>query len=325
VPEFELPLNLVRDVERHDAAEAPRRAWLADLPQIVDELARRWSLDLGQPFQPGGTASWVAPARNGMGAKLVLKVGWRHDESEHEAEGPRSWRGKGTVLCVDALMFGQTSALVIEACDPGAALSNVLPSHEQDAVAADLLRQLWIDPPPGHPLRTLASMCDRWAEEFEAKYAGIDPNSGWTLDSPGPASSCSGVCRATPSTPRCCVPTCTRRTSWLPGASPGWSSIRSPTLATRPMTRCNTCSTSLIASRTPSASPNGWPRSSTSTSNASSSGSSPDVYKSRPTGRICERWRPPSRHDTRFASLTVSGLSRSAYGICRVVRGRGLR
>jgi streptomycin 6-kinase len=68
-------------------------------------------------------------------------------------------------------MVGDTSALLLEACEPGTSLSRALPAAEQDAVVAGLLRRLWIDPPAGHPFRTLASMCDWWADEFEEKYA----------------------------------------------------------------------------------------------------------------------------------------------------------
>ena len=33
----------------------------------VAELADRWSLRLGEPYQPGGLASWVAPASDAAG------------------------------------------------------------------------------------------------------------------------------------------------------------------------------------------------------------------------------------------------------------------
>jgi len=149
---------------------------MADLPLIVEELAARWSLALGRPFQPGGVASWVAPARNPAGDHLVLKVGWRHDEALHEADGLRVWNGNGAVRLLDGLMAGDTSALLLEACEPGTTLSQVLPAAEQDAVVAGLLRRLWIDPPAGHPFRTLQSMCDWWADEFEEKYAAARSN-----------------------------------------------------------------------------------------------------------------------------------------------------
>lgn len=172
---FELPADLVRDVEMYDGADAPRRTWMAALPEIVAALSRRWSLEVGRPFQPGGCTSWVAPAVDHAGDRVVLKVGWRHPEAEHEADGLRAWRGEGTVRLIDAVLFEDASALLLELCEPGTALSAVLPAPEQDLVVVELLRRMWIEPPPGHPFRPLSVMCDRWADEFERNYAASDP------------------------------------------------------------------------------------------------------------------------------------------------------
>lgn len=162
----------MRAVEDDDEVDSARRTWMAALPLIVDDLARRWSLEeVGRPFQPGGVASWVAPVSAAGGEHLVLKVGWRHDEALHEADGLLAWNGRGAVRLLIALTVGDTSALLLEACEPGTALSQVLPPPEQDIVVAGLLRRLWIEPPAGHPFRTLQSMCDWWAEEFEEKFA----------------------------------------------------------------------------------------------------------------------------------------------------------
>lgn len=158
----------------NDSAGSPRRIWMAALPEIVADLSRRWSLEVGRPYQPGGCASWVAPAVDDSGARVVLKVGWRHAEAEHEADGLRAWRGEGAVRLIDAVRFEDTSALLLERCEPGTALSDVLPGLDQDVVVAGLLRRLWIEPPPGHPFGTLSLMCDRWADEFERRYAASD-------------------------------------------------------------------------------------------------------------------------------------------------------
>jgi streptomycin 6-kinase len=174
VPDFEVSINLRRNVEEHGAGSM-RLAWLASLPLVVEELARVWSLVVGRPFQPGGSASWVAPAQGAAGEHLVLKVGWQHEESIHEADGLRAWNGRGAVRLVNSMVMGQTNALLLEACEPGNTVSEVLPPHEQDVVVAGLLRRLWIAPSADHPFRTLQSMCDHWAEQFEDRYANADP------------------------------------------------------------------------------------------------------------------------------------------------------
>lgn len=88
-----MPRDLVRAAERDG-----RLDWLATLPGIVGEVAARWGLTVGQPFEPGGHCAWVAPASDSTGAELVLKVGWPHDEADHEADGLRTWAGDGAVL-----------------------------------------------------------------------------------------------------------------------------------------------------------------------------------------------------------------------------------
>lgn len=174
---FVVPDLLGRSVAADGSPD--RTAWLTALPGVVADLARRWSLTLGAPFEPGGQVSWVAPARDADGRDLVLKVGWRHPEGEHEAAGLRAWTGRGAVEVHDALVEGTTSALLLERVRPGTALEELLPRPEQDVIVAGLLRALWHEPPPGHPFRPLAEMCDMWAAEFDrARAAGpgaLDP------------------------------------------------------------------------------------------------------------------------------------------------------
>lgn len=103
-----LPVNLVESVRADVSSE--RRDWVAELPDVVVELGERWSLELGEPYQPGGQSAWVAPARDPAGRDLVLKVGWRHDEAADEAAGLRAWAGRGAVLVHDSYACGRRRA-----------------------------------------------------------------------------------------------------------------------------------------------------------------------------------------------------------------------
>ncbi len=180
--DFEFPRTLVEAAgSGHDialvdrgVAAVTRRTWMEGLPRVVDELARRWLLELGRPFQPGGQASWVAPARTKSGAQVILKIAWRHDEALHEGDGLRAWNGDGTVRLLDSLVSNETTALLLEPCLPGTTLSQTLPPHEQDVILTGLLRRLWIEPPSGHPFRPLQAMCNWWADEYEEKAAVVD-------------------------------------------------------------------------------------------------------------------------------------------------------
>jgi streptomycin 6-kinase len=173
VAELTLPPLLVRTAE-----EEGRTAWLAQLPDLVRASEEHWSLDVGEPFHPGGRTAWVAPARAADGADLALKLMWRHDDAEHEADGLRAWDGHGAVRLHDVRVLDDTSALLLERCVPGGPLSD-RPEPEQDQVIAGLLNRLWRVPDAGHPFRSLQAMCDVWADEFEATFSAgagqLDP------------------------------------------------------------------------------------------------------------------------------------------------------
>jgi streptomycin 6-kinase len=163
VERWSLPQNLVVTNEGDGLA-----AWISTLPERVRMLAERWSLRVGEPFQPGGRTAWVAPARSSAGADLVLKVAWRHSEADNEAHALTLWDGDGAVRLQATEEWNDTNALLLERCVPGTGLSS-RPESEQDPVVAELLRRLWIAPPSNHRFRPLHVMCDAWADEFERK------------------------------------------------------------------------------------------------------------------------------------------------------------
>lgn len=153
------------------------RDWITGLPAIVAALADRWSLRVGEPFQPGGQCSWTAPAISHAGAGLVLKVAFRFPggEERDEAAGLRLWDGNVTVRLHAAHESDSAYALLIERCLPGTPLGQALPEPEQDQVVTGLLRQLWAQPHTAYPFRPLAQMCAAWAGEFEREYAAAGP------------------------------------------------------------------------------------------------------------------------------------------------------
>lgn len=164
-----IPSNLAASGGCDRAPE--RRTWLLGLQRNVAACAQRWSLRLDDPYEPGGECSWVAPARDGRGERVVLKVTWRHVEAEHETDALCAWDGRGSVLLIDADpgVDETTAALLLEHC-PGMPLSS-RPEAEQDAVIAGLLARLWSARVDRSVYRPLADMCGGWAAEFEQRLA----------------------------------------------------------------------------------------------------------------------------------------------------------
>jgi streptomycin 6-kinase len=187
-----------------DAAVRDGRSWwLATVPVTVEGLGQRWSVSLGEPFEPGGQTAWVAPGRDDAGRDVVLKVGWRHPEAAHEADALVEWGGEGAVRLYAVEELEDTTALLLERCVPGTSLA-CRPESEQDTVIAGLLSRLWREPAPGHRYRSLQSMCDRWADEFDDKVAA----GGTDLDL-GLAREGIALFRALPSTAERAVLLCT--------------------------------------------------------------------------------------------------------------------
>jgi streptomycin 6-kinase len=114
---FPVPRYLAETARRDQGV----RNWIADLPVIVAGLAGRWSLHVGEPFQPGGQCSWTAPVTGPGGDDLVLKVAFAFPggEERDEAAGLRAWNGDGTVWLHAACQTGSAYALLIERCLPG--------------------------------------------------------------------------------------------------------------------------------------------------------------------------------------------------------------
>jgi streptomycin 6-kinase len=144
--DFELvptTLPVVATVREHDGGPV----WLAELPQVIEELRERWSLRLGAPFH-GGSCSWVAPAWPPDGEPAVLKITWPHREAMGEAEGLRLWDGRGVVRLLRE--DRERLAVLVERCEPGVALGEAhhLDPRERLEIGARLLDELWSVPVP---------------------------------------------------------------------------------------------------------------------------------------------------------------------------------
>src|SRR5215212_5193912 len=68
---MEIPAEFARRVIDVDGDEGV--AWLAALPDLLDQCARRWGLTLGPPFDL--SYNYVAPAVRADGTEVVLKAG----------------------------------------------------------------------------------------------------------------------------------------------------------------------------------------------------------------------------------------------------------
>ena len=145
-----------------------RTAWLGALPELIDALRERWSLELGDPFQDEVSCSWVAPATLSDGTRAVLKIGMPHMEGEHEIAALRLLDGNPTVRLLEA--DDEHNAMLLEHCEPGTSLREIF-QPDQDVVLAHLLKEFWRVPPEDHPFRHLGALIAVWSNETVADEA----------------------------------------------------------------------------------------------------------------------------------------------------------
>ena len=140
------------------------REWLNALPSRVEACARKWDLQLEEPYQQS-FVSVVFPARLFDGSSCVLKIQWPHPESEHEAEALRLWNARGAVRLFD--YDPENHALLMERCEPGDHLSTVGQDQALE-VFTSLLPQLWIK--IDQPFPSLAEEASRWLKDLSASW-----------------------------------------------------------------------------------------------------------------------------------------------------------
>ena len=134
--------------------------WLAELPQVVSDLAQRWDLALEEPFDT--PLSLVIPAGD-----VVLKLNApSHVEANHEADALAHWAGAGAARLV--ARDDARHALLIERCRPGTRLWGS--GADEPAVVAILLPRLWAEPEETRPFKLLADEADRWASVVSERY-----------------------------------------------------------------------------------------------------------------------------------------------------------
>lgn len=167
------PVTIPERLETGFLGRSDGAAWLGRLPGAIRGLSQRWSLTPGAPYE-GASCSWVAPCTREDGTPAVLKVGWPHMEAGDEIEGLLLWNGDPTVRVLEA--DRELNAMLLERCEPGAALLE-RPEEEQDRVIAGLLKRLWRADPDSHPFRPLSEMIAEWTRESEEGAAHL-PDAG---------------------------------------------------------------------------------------------------------------------------------------------------
>ncbi|WP_327174048.1 aminoglycoside phosphotransferase family protein [Streptomyces sp. NBC_01335] len=141
------------------------RAWLDELPLLIDDLLDRWSCVPDGRITHGGVGI-VVPVRGRPEGPAVIKVSFPHPGNVHEPDGLSAWAGRGAVLLHER--DDERFAMLLERV----AASTLAESEDGDTVAAvtgALGRRLAVPAPAGLP--RLRERADAWEEELRAHAA----------------------------------------------------------------------------------------------------------------------------------------------------------
>jgi streptomycin 6-kinase len=146
------------------------RAWLADLPERVADLERRWAIKVGKSCG-SGTEAFVAEARTDEGQEVILKIVIPGiDPKRQEMRTLRAAHGKGYARLIRADEDG--SALLLEKLGPQ--LHELgLPADRQIEIICATLQEAWMLPLEEPPFVTGAEKAVKLAHIIESNWSGL--------------------------------------------------------------------------------------------------------------------------------------------------------
>ena len=165
---IEIPEKLLAFADRGDAWAA----WIANLPTTAARLVDEWGLTVDGASMHGECAL-VVPVRTADDTAAVLKVGWPHEEAEHEHLALRFWSGQGAVKLLRA--DPHRSALLLERLSRQDLTS--IPVIDACEVIANLYAELHI--PASAEFRTLSSLVSTMGTE--TRGPAIEPGTTSTV------------------------------------------------------------------------------------------------------------------------------------------------
>jgi streptomycin 6-kinase len=164
-------------LERFEAAVRARvgdtaEGWLAGLPDLIASTTTTWDLHVTAVANHVDAFGMSIPARRD-GERVTLRLAYPDATLADETAALETWNGAGAVR---VLATDPRGAQLRSAPSPGTALT--LERNEMRALrlAADTLRALWVEAPPG--IQTLAAEVRAWGatlvERFESVHAPFE-------------------------------------------------------------------------------------------------------------------------------------------------------
>lgn len=129
--------------------------WTAGLPDLVDDLAEDWSLDVGDVVEPL-TFNFIVSARLQDGSPCILKLGFAGGGMERELEALKFFDGRGAVRVLRD--DPQRWAMLLKRVEPGTPLTAVDDDERATSIAASVMRELHRPISGDRPFPTVADL-----------------------------------------------------------------------------------------------------------------------------------------------------------------------
>lgn len=153
---------MIPETFRHSPIPRDPR-WLAALPATIDQRLQTWNLIPDGPVRHGSHALAIPVTRDDT--PLVLRLNAPSEDVTAHVEALRFWRGRGTVLLVDA--DPTAGAMLLERLDLHRSALD-LPPDEAMEVLGRMARRLAVPAPP--TARSTADLAEARAETLEPDW-----------------------------------------------------------------------------------------------------------------------------------------------------------
>ena len=131
-----LPPDFIRNIRQSFPPDSER--WLAALPDLLAEAARRWDLTLGAPFLL--SYNYVCAATRADGTPAVLKIGVPNPELTSEINALRIYAGQGACRLLEA--DAEEGMLLLERLRPGRMLVTLKDNDQATEIAAQVMHNI---------------------------------------------------------------------------------------------------------------------------------------------------------------------------------------
>ncbi|MFG2500244.1 aminoglycoside phosphotransferase family protein [Streptomyces sp. NPDC048441] len=149
----------------------PGRAWLATLPELAEELLRRWDCEPVAPATHGQVGIVIPVRRRYDESPAVLKISFPHPGNVHEPDAFAVWSGRGAVRLFErddarfAMLLEWAGDRAGGRAGTGAGSLADLPDAEAAlTVAGRLARRLAVPAPAELP--RMSALCGEWEREL---------------------------------------------------------------------------------------------------------------------------------------------------------------